>query len=166
MVRAARAGVKTIEHGDAGDVPTFRVLTEHGVGYCPTLAAAEGYAKYFDGWKPGRPETPGLKAKRASFKAALEAGVTVVNGSDIGVFAHGDGARELEMLVDYGMTPVQAVKAATSTAAAALGLTDRGVVKPGKLADLIAVAGDPTADVGTLRKVRFVMKGGDVYRRP
>src|SRR5688500_17674276 len=114
MRRAALAGVETIEHGDFGDVEVFRLMAKQNVGYCPTLAAAEAYAKYFGGWQPGKPETKELKSKRDSFKAALEAGVTIVNGSDIGVFAHGDGARELELLVDYGMTPVQALRAATS----------------------------------------------------
>jgi imidazolonepropionase-like amidohydrolase len=164
MRRAALAGVETIEHGDDGDVATFRVLAEKGVGYCPTLAAAEAYAKYFAGWQPNKPEPEGLKSKRESFKAAIEAGVTIVNGSDIGVFAHGGGARELEMLVDYGLTPVQALKAATSVAAKTLHLGDKiGAVKPGLLADLIAVEGDPTADIKALRKVRFVMKGGVVF---
>ena len=111
---ATLAGVETIEHGDAGDVEVFRLLAKHNVGYCPTLAAAEAYARYFNNWQPGKPETKDLLTKRQSFKAALEAGVTIVNGSDIGVFAHGDGARELELLVEYGMTPVQALKAATS----------------------------------------------------
>lgn len=166
MRRATLAGVETIEHGDAGDVEVFRLLAKHEVGYCPTLAAAEAYARYFDKWKPGQPETPALKAKRESFKAALAAGVTIVNGSDIGVFAHGDGARELELLVDYGMTPVQALKAATSVAAKAIHREDKlGAVKPGLLADLVAVEGDPTRDVKALRKVKFVVKGGAVVRQ-
>ena len=165
--RAALAGVETIEHGDGGDLETFRLLAKHNVGYCPTLAAAEAYARYFGGWQPGRPETAAMKSKRESFKAALESGVTIVNGSDIGVFAHGDGARELELLVDYGMTPVQALKAATSVAAKALHMEDKiGTVKPGMLADLIAVDGDPTADIKALRKVKLVMKGGNVYLQP
>jgi len=165
MRRAALAGVETIEHGDAGDVEVFRLMAKQNVGYCPTLAAAEAYARYFGGWQPGKPETKELKSKRDSFKAALEAGVTVVNGSDIGVFAHGDGARELELLVEYGMTPVQALRAATGVAATALHLEEKvGSVKAGLLADLVAVEGDPTKDIKSLRKVKLVMKGGVLYK--
>jgi len=167
MRRATLAGVETVEHGDEGDVEVFRLMAKHNVGYCPTLAAVEGYARYFDGWQTGKPEPTGLKTKRESFKAALEAGVTVVNGSDIGVFAHGDGAREIEMLVEYGMTPVQALKAATNVAAKALHFeTKLGSVKPGFLADLVAVEGDPTKDVKTLRRVKLVMKGGVLFKQP
>ncbi len=167
MRRAALAGIETIEHGDEGDVEVFRLMAKQGVGYCPTLAAVEAYARYFGGWRPGKPETPAMKAKRESFKAALEAGVTIVNGSDIGVFAHGDGARELELLVDYGMTPTQALRAATSAAAKALHMDEKlGAVKPGLFADLIAVEGDPTTDVKALRKVKLVMKGGVLHKQP
>ena len=167
MERAALAGVETIEHGDEGDLGVFRLMAKRNVGYCPTLAAAEAYARYFNGWQPGKPEPKKLGAKRLSFKAALEAGVTIVNGSDIGVFAHGDGAKELEMLVDYGMTPVQALKAATSVAAKSLHLEGKiGTVKAGMLGDLIAVEGDPTVDIKALRKVKFVMKNGVVYKQP
>jgi imidazolonepropionase-like amidohydrolase len=167
MRRAATAGVETIEHGDDGDVETFRLLANRGVALCPTLAAAEAMSKY-RGWKQGAdPEPAALKAKRASFKDALEAGVTIVNGSDMGVFAHGDGARELELLVDYGMKPAGSLRSATSVAARALHLDDKvGAVKPGLLADLVAVEGDPTQDVGALRKVRLVMKEGVLYREP
>lgn len=166
MRRAALAGVATIEHGDEGDIEVFRLMAKNGVGYCPTLAAAEAYARYA-GWRPEMPEPKDVRTKRESFKAALEAGVTIVNGSDIGVFSHGDGARELELLVDFGMTPVQAVKAATSVAATALRMEDKiGTVKAGRLADLIAVEGDPTKDIKALRKVRLVMKGGVPYKQP
>ena len=122
----------------------------------------------YRGWRPGSdPEPAALKSKRATFKEALEAGVTIVNGSDMGVFAHGDGARELELLVDYGMKPAQALRSATSVAARVLHLDDRiGSIKPGRLADLIAVEGDPTRDIAALRKVRLVMKDGVLYREP
>ena len=167
MRRAALAGVETIEHGDHGDIEAFRVMAKNNVSYCPTLAAAEAYARYFNGWQPGRPEPKNLTAKRDSFKAALESGVTIVNGSDIGVFAHGDGVKELEMLVEYGMTPVQALKAATSVAAKSLHMEDKvGIVKAGLLADLIAVEGDPTSEIKALRKVKLVMKGGVLYQQP
>lgn len=167
MTRATLAGCETIEHGDGGDIEVFRLMAKHNVGYCPTLAAAEAYARYFGGWQPGRPEPKELKSKRESFKAALDSGVVIVNGSDIGVFTHGTGAKELEMLVDYGMAPTQALKAATSVAARALHMDQKiGAVKSGMLADLIAVEGDPTADIRALRKVKLVMKGGTLHKQP
>ena len=91
----------------------------------------------------------------------------IANGSDMGVFAHGDGARELELLVDYGMKPPDALRAATAVAAKVLQLDDRlGAIKPGFLADLICVEGDPTQDVKALRRVKLVMKNGTLYREP
>ena len=102
---------------------------------------------------------------RDAFKQAREAGVTIVNGSDMGVFAHGDGARELELMVEFGMKPAEALRAATSVAARVLHLGDRlGAVKPGLLADLVAVEGDPTKEIGAVRRVKFVILGGEVVR--
>jgi len=167
MTRATLAGVETIEHGDQGDIEVFRLMAKHKVGFCPTLAAGEAYARYFGGWEPAKPETKEMRSKRQSFKQALESGVTIVNGSDIGVFAHGDGARELELLVDYGMTPVQAIRAATSVAARVLHMEKKiGSVKPGFLADLVAVEGDPLRDIKALRQVKLVMKDGKLHKQP
>jgi imidazolonepropionase-like amidohydrolase len=162
MRRSAEAGVATIEHGDGGDLDTFRLMAERGVGFCPTLAASEAMAIYA-GWKPGEPEPESLKAKRESFRLAREAGVTIVNGSDLGVFPHGTGARELELLVDHGLSPAEALRAATSTAAKTLRLGDRaGTIQAGAPADLVAVEGDPTREIAALRRVRLVVKGGRV----
>ncbi len=163
MRRAVLAGAETIEHGDGGTPEVFRLMVEHHVALCPTLAASDATAQYA-GWKKGQqPEPRSIQHKRASFKAALAAGVTILSGSDVGVFAHGENAREIELMVDYGMPAVDALKAATSVAGRVLHM-DIGEVQPGKLADLIAVEGDPTKDISALRRVKFVMKGGTVYK--
>ncbi len=167
MRRAALAGVATIEHGDGGDAEVFKLMAERGVALCPTLTAFEASARYA-GYHPGTdPEPARLKRARATFKIALEAGVTIANGSDMGVFAHGEGARELELLVDFGMKPLDALRASTSIAAKTLRLDDRlGAVKPGLRADLICVEGDPTQDIKALRQIKLVMKDGVLYREP
>lgn len=164
MRLATLAGVATIEHGNGGDLEVFRLMANKGVALVPTLAASEAMSRY-QGWRKGAdPEPKSLKSRRAGFKEALESGVTIICGSDAGVFAHGDQARELELMVDYGMTPLQALRSATSINAKALGLSDRGAIKTGMLADLIAVPGNPTTDITALRRVQFVMKGGAVHR--
>ena len=163
MRRAILAGAETIEHGDGGTPEIFKLMVERHVALCPTLAAGDATAQYA-GWKKGQqPEPPGIVQKRASFKAALDAGVTILSGSDIGVFPHGENAREIELMVDYGMPALDALKAATSVAGRVLHM-NIGEVKPGMFADLIAVDGDPAADIAALRRVQFVMKAGTVYK--
>jgi len=164
MRNAIEAGVDSIEHGDGGTPEVFKLMAQRNVPLCPTLAAGDATSQYA-GWKKGtQPEPAGITRKRASFKAALAAGVTILSGSDVGVFSHGDNARELELMVSYGMTPLDAVKSATAVAGRVLRM-DIGQVKQGLLADLIAVDGDPTKDIAATRRVRFVMKNGTVYRR-
>jgi imidazolonepropionase-like amidohydrolase len=164
MRRAILAGAETIEHGDGGTPEIWKLMVEHKVALCPTVAAGDATSQYA-GWRKGQGSEPaGIQRKRASFKAALDAGVTILSGSDVGVFPHGDNARELEIMVDYGMKPIDAVKAATSIAGRVLHM-DIGVVKPSMFADLIAVEGDPTSDITALRKVKFVMKAGAIYKQ-
>jgi imidazolonepropionase-like amidohydrolase len=166
MRRATAAGVLTIEHGDGGTPEVFRFMAERGVALCPTLAAADAVSQYA-GWHKGiDPEPERVREKRASFRAALAAGVRICFGGDVGVYPHGDNVRELELMVDYGMPPVDALLAATSGNADILLLGDRGRITPGLLADLIAVEGDPTSDIGALRSVRLVVKDGSVIREP
>jgi imidazolonepropionase-like amidohydrolase len=167
MRRAVLAGAETIEHGDDGTADVFKLMVERNVAFCPTIAVVDATSQY-GGWKKEQqPEPPAVVRKRASFKAALDAGVTILNGSDVGVFPHGDNARELELMVAYGMTPLAALKSATSVAARVLHMDQEiGRLKPGAVADLAAFDGDPTRDVSALRRVKFVMKGGTIIRRP
>jgi imidazolonepropionase-like amidohydrolase len=165
MRRAIMAGVETIEHGDAGTPEVFRLMKEHNVALCPTLAAGDAIAQY-GGWQKGSaPEPSSITRKRESFKAALDAGVTIISGSDVGVYTHGENARELDLMVADGMAPIDALRSATSIATRVLHMDNRiGTIKPGMLADLAAFDGDPTRDISALHHVRFVMKGGTVYR--
>jgi imidazolonepropionase-like amidohydrolase len=161
MRLAALAGVETIEHGDGGTAEVFRLMRERGVALCPTLAAAEAYAEYFNGWQKGAGEPPAdvLRSRRA-FRLALDAGVAICFGGDVGVYPHGDNVRELELMVANGMTPLAALRSATSGNAGIFRLEDRGRIAPGLLADLVAIEGDPTREISALRQIRGVWKSG------
>ncbi|MCH1569875.1 MAG: amidohydrolase family protein, partial [Longimicrobiales bacterium] len=164
MERAARAGVRTIDHGDGGTAETFILMRELGVALCPTLAAGDAISQY-NGWRRGiDPEPARIRAKRASFQRALDSGVTMCFGGDVGVYPHGDNVRELEMMVAYGMSDRDVLNTATAGNAEIFELVDRGRVAEGLLADLIAVEGDPSSDISALRDVVLVMKGGEVVR--
>ncbi|GAA3994322.1 amidohydrolase family protein [Hymenobacter fastidiosus] len=167
MRRATLAGVETIEHGDAGTPEVFRLMKQRGVALCPTVAAGDAISRY-RGWAPGQTPLPErLQQKRLSMAAALKSGVTLAIGGDAGVFAHGDNARELELLVqDYGLTPLVVLRAATSGNARLFHLPDRGTLAPGLLADIIAVPNDPTQDIMALRQVKLVLKGGIIFKQP
>jgi imidazolonepropionase-like amidohydrolase len=135
-------------------------MVEHHVAWCPTLTAGAGP------WPPADPNSAANMHKRAVFKSALDAGVTIISGSDVGTFPHGDNAREIEAMVGYGMTATAALKSATSTAARVLRMdTQIGSVKPGLYADLVAFDGDPTKDIAALHRVKFVMKNGTIYKQ-
>jgi imidazolonepropionase-like amidohydrolase len=149
MRRATLAGVATIEHGDNGTPEVFRLMAEHGVCFVPTVSVGN------------------KNTSKQKLKYAMDAGVTICNGADSGPLAHGDNAKEVEGLVENGLTPLQALRAATVNDAKMLGMGDRlGAVKTGFLADLIAVTGDPTKDIAALGQVQLVIKGGTIYKRP
>jgi imidazolonepropionase-like amidohydrolase len=148
MRRCTLAGVETIEHGDGGTAEVFKLMKERGTVFCPTLSVAGANSE----------------RKRASFKAALDSGVVIASGSDVGVFPHGDNAREIELMVNFGMPLIDALRSATSIDAKVLHMEDQiGQIKPNLFADIIAVEGDPTRDISSLRKIRYVMKAGVAY---
>ncbi|KAB2958001.1 MAG: amidohydrolase family protein, partial [Thermoanaerobaculia bacterium] len=162
ILRAVEAGVETIEHGDEATPEALEAMAKEGVWLCPTIAASDAVARY-RGWDGQDPEPPRLAAKRVSFRAALAAGVPICAGSDVGVFAHGENVRELELMAAWGMSAPAVLRAATSGNARMLHRDKEiGAVEPGLTADLIAVAGDPTADLAALRAVRLVLQSGRI----
>jgi imidazolonepropionase-like amidohydrolase len=164
MRRAVLAGVETIEHGDSGTLKEFNLMKEKGVAFCPTLAAGEAVEQY-GGWLKGKEPVPErILQKKASFEQALQSGVEIIFGGDVGVFSHGENYREMDLMVEYGMTPLAVLKAATSINARVFHLDQLGHIKKGFLADIIAVSGNPTEDIKQLRVVHFVMKDGKVYK--
>jgi imidazolonepropionase-like amidohydrolase len=168
MRRAALAGVDTIEHGFNGTEATFRLMAEKHIAFMPTLTASEAYGIYFEHYVPGTSApTEEMQDAAHAFTLARKAGVTIGCGSDVGVFKHGENWREIAWMVRDGMTPVEAMTAATATDAAVVGMSKQlGGLHPGMLADVIAVAGDPTQKIEALKDVRLVIKDGVVYRRP
>ncbi len=165
MRRAIEGGVETIEHGDAGTPEVFRLMASKNVCLCPTLAAGDAVSQY-RGWVKGKdPEPERIQKKRLTFKQALDAKVKICMGGDVGVFPHGDNAREMEMMVDYGMTPIETLHSASAVNADAFHYTDKiGRLKGGLLADIIAVSGNPMVRISDIRQVKFVMKDGKIYK--
>jgi imidazolonepropionase-like amidohydrolase len=165
ITRAVLAGAETIEHGDFIDLETGKLMKEHNVTYIPTIAAVDMISQY-RGWLKGKSAEPErVTIKKKSFKEAIESGVAIGMGGDVGVFPHGENVLEMELMVEYGMKPVDVLKAATSVNAKAFHLDNQvGFLKVGLLADLLIVTGDPSKNIPDLRKVQWVMKDGVVYR--
>jgi imidazolonepropionase-like amidohydrolase len=164
MRRAIAAGVDTIEHGYGGTPEIFRAMHDKGIVLCPTLAAGDAIARY-RGWDGKAPLPPGLEQEKKAFAAARAARVTLCMGGDVGVFAHGENAREMELMQDYGMSALEVLAAATSVNARAFHIDDKvGAIRAGLMADLIAVQGDAGADVRAVRDVKLVMKGGKIVK--
>ncbi len=166
MMRAVRAGADTIEHGYGGTEPVFKAMAAKGIALCPTLAASEAYARYFQHWNGEEPAPASVEHNRRSFQLAMKAGVPICMGGDVGVFAHGENWREMVAMQAAGMSAAEVLISATSRNARIFRLNDRGAIRPGLLADVVAVDGDPTRDVSAVRRVRFVMKGGKIVRAP
>ena len=164
MRRAILAGVDTIEHGYGGTPEVFKMMHDRGIALCPTLGASEAYARYFQAWNGQEPAPESVQENRRSFQLAMKAGVPICMGGDVGVFTHGKNWLEMEAMQRAGMPAAQVMIAATSGNARIFHLADRGEVKPGLLADLVAVPGDPTKDVSTVEHVTLVMKGGQIVR--
>ena len=167
MKRATLAGVATIEHGDKGTEEVFKLMKEKNTALCATLSAAESVLQY-DGWKKGVDKEPQrITDKKKSFQLAIRTGVKICMGGDVGVFAHGDNAKEMELMVEYGMKPIDVLRSATSVNADVFGYADRiGRIKKDLFADIIAVEGDPSSDIKNIRTLKLVMKDGIIYKQP
>ena len=167
MRLAIEAGVSTIEHGDDGTPEIFKLMKAKNVALCPTLAAGDAVMQY-RGWKKGTdPEPERITQKKKSFQQALQAGVTICMGGDVGVFAHGDNAREMEMMVAYGMKPIDVLRSATSVNARVFGVANvKGSLATGLPADIIVVEGNPVDDISNVRNIKLVMKAGVLYKTP
>ena len=157
-------GVSTIEHGDNGTPEVFKLMKDKGVCFCPTLAAGDAVSQY-KGWKKGQePEPERIQEKRKTFKMAMDLGVRICMGGDVGVFPHGDNAREMEMMVQYGMKSIDVLRSSTSINAESFKIKDIGIIKTGFLADILIVEGNPIEQISDIRKVKVVMKDGVVVK--
>jgi imidazolonepropionase-like amidohydrolase len=165
MRRAILAGADTIEHGYVGTAEVFKLMHDRGTALCPTIAASEAYARYFQHWNGEEPAPESVQENRRSFQLAMKAGVPICMGGDVGVFTHGENWLEMVAMQRAGMPAAQVLVAATSGNARIFRLTDRGQVEPGLLADLVAVEGDPALDISAVRNVRLVMKGGVIVEQ-
>ena len=164
MRRAVLAGADTIEHGFGGTAEVFKLMHDRNVALCPTLAASEAYARYFEKWNGEEPAPESVQENRRSFRLAMKAGVEICMGGDVGVYTHGENWLEMDAMRRAGMSASDVLAVATSGNARIFRLTDRGHVRQGLLADLVAVDGDPSSDVSAIRNVKLVIKGGKVVR--
>ncbi|MDQ6756898.1 MAG: amidohydrolase family protein, partial [Bacteroidota bacterium] len=164
MRRAIEAGVNTIEHGNNGTPEIFKLMKEKNIALCPTLAATYSLMMY-RGWKPGTAEPKSIKEKRKSFAEALQAGVSICMGGDVGVFSHGNNALEMELMAEYGMQPIDVLRSATSVNADVFKINKNvGRIAAGLLADILVVQGDPSKNIHDIRNIKFVMKNGVIYK--
>ena len=163
--RATLAGVKTIEHGSSATLEVLQLMKDRNVALCPTLAATDAIQRYFYGWDGSDDtETEVIREKRNMFKMALESGVTIVAGGDVGVFEHGENARELVLMVEYGMPELDVLRSVTSVNAEVFGLQNLGRLEEGYLADMVFVNGDPSKEIEKLFEVELVIRGGKKVR--
>jgi imidazolonepropionase-like amidohydrolase len=164
MMRAIRAGADTIEHGYAGTPEVFRAMAARHIALCPTIAASEAYARYFQHWNGQEPAPESVQENRRSFQLAMKTGVPICMGGDVGVYTHGKNWLEMDAMQRAEMPAAQVMIAATSGNARIFRLSDRGAIRPGLLADLVAVDGDPTRNVNAVRNIRLVIKGGHIVK--